>query len=276
MSKIGSVTRRTVGMSLVVAPLLLRGGTALAKSPEITEFQQGDPSLPPETLSYDRELINLLNPTTQATLAPRVKDFAQTILSTSQQYLGFDRQHNQAEIAEMLAVFASPFEDKISHKPVPFCAAGVSYVMLLAYAVSQNENLNENKKHTLRKYLAEVDEYHFLATVSVPDMWRDAEARRRRILYSPENPSTPKAGWLVVFDWSASGQTDKVSHVGIVESFSSNSNLINTIEFNTCLQDEYGKSEGDGGHITRRSRIANGQVKGFINTSIKSLREAKD
>ncbi|VXC80821.1 conserved hypothetical protein [Burkholderia sp. 8Y] len=165
-------------------------------------------------------------------------------------------------IASLLDLFELPAS--MDGKPVPFCAAGVSYVAAMVYAKASavRQGVNPPKYSdtgALEGYLTELDHAHFYPTPSVYDMYLVAMGKRRWVLGSGLN--RPKPGWIVVYCWTGG----KPDHVGIVKAARNSS--ISTIEFNTSPAHVTSTDQRNGGYVASRERqYPSKYVKGFIRT----------
>jgi hypothetical protein len=224
------------------------------------EKQKGDPQVDYETLYFDpAQVYGLLGPT-RAAYRPRADNFAALLASTALQYVGQSRNTAKPLVSQMLELFQLPFEYKPDH-PVPFCAAGLSYVVAIAYVGFWNNDKTYWATHTnwdtLRGALHEIDRYHFYPSPSVWDMYYVALGKRR---WLPRDSKQPKPGWLVIYDFG--GGAD---HVGLI--LSATATAIHTFECNTS-----GKVNGNqqnGGVIAIRDRSM-GTVKGYIRTDLET------
>ncbi len=224
------------------------------------EYQRGDPDLAEEALAFDRGAAHdSAARRGRAIFEPRNKAFNKSLIAEAALWIGKGRSNARGEITKLLEIFDLPFAypDKT---PLPFCAAGVSYVAALVYARRNIDNEAKLTRTTVAQYLGDVEQYHFGPTPSVWDMYFGARYKRR---WSDANPAklAPKPGWLVVFDFGAGAD-----HVGIVEGYEAG--FIRTIEFNTVPENAVG-SEANGGMVARRRRryIRPG-IKGFVRTDL--------
>ncbi|WP_166799513.1 CHAP domain-containing protein [Paraburkholderia dipogonis] len=243
----------------------------LADSPIVTEAQQGDPDLPVEYVEFDRQSVmaNLLS--TRAVLEPEPANFGELLVGEAQSWVGRDRQNSKGKIADLLDLFGLPFSQHGS--PVPFCAAGASYVAAAVYAKaaalrnskgnaawSSGADLAPNVRDRLPAYLTDLEHSHFLPTPSVNDMYLVAQGKHR---WAPASAATtPKPGWLILFSWKG-GNPD---HVGIVKSVQAGS--VTTIEFNTSAGVGTAGAQRQGGCVASRIRpYPHKAIKGFIRTA---------
>jgi hypothetical protein len=233
---------------------------ALAQSPRVPgewqlEWQRSDAEIEFEALAFDPVVAR---PMARARFEPRDMVFGASLVAQASQWVGKGRSNAKDEIAKLLALFDLPYAN--GDRPVPFCAAGASYVAASVYA---KRSLNDDAKLTLQAvgdYLGDVDHYHFVPTPSVWDMFYGAMAKRRWRAADPPK-LVPKPGWLVIFDFGKGAD-----HVGIVERYASG--VINTIEFNTVPENAVG-SEANGGMVARRRRsYLRPMIKGFVRTDL--------
>ena len=261
----GITSRRSLLLTAAVAAAgnsLMTAGVAPAQETNISEFvvekQRSDPRAKSEEIKFDPFAVQALVGQTKASFRPRNKAFADNLAATAKTFVGVNRVNNREKVSNFLELFNLPFE--VGSKPLPFCAAGLSYAAALSYLNFWNQKIDEsNQLSLLRGALSELDRYHFYPSPSVVDMYFVARGKRRWI--DRLASSTPKAGWLVIYDWSKNGDHD---HVGIVESVSG-ANL-RTIEFNTTSEDQK-----NGGAVERRTRKLDETVSGFIRTDISTF-----
>ncbi len=257
------LTRRDAVAGFGATALL--SGAAWARNDALTEVHQGDPDGPEETLTYEGAAIDrLASGQRRASFFDRTGRFGAAFAEAASSYVGMSRGANEAEITEFLNVFRLPYR-RPDNRPNPFCAAGISYVAALSYARRHAGDLSSRRITKIRSVLPEVARYHFYPTVSVINMYHVALGTRRFV--SRSEYRRVRQGWIVLFDWKASGSCFQAQHCGIVSGVETDANgraVINTIEFNTRNPGGPG-TESNGGVITRRSRRVNGTVKGFIN-----------
>ena len=134
-SRRNSITRRSVLGGLVTASSLgsLLLGAQTRASSKSHEEQRGDPDGAYEGLNFYREDVKQLSGDSKANWDPRAPDFAKLVSDTAAQFVGKSRTNARETISEMLELFNLPFQDESSGKAVPFCAAGLTYVVALAY-----------------------------------------------------------------------------------------------------------------------------------------------
>ncbi len=239
----------------------------------IIETQQGDPLIHSEDVKYEpTKIIRSASPTRRASLIPRVSSFRDIFLDTAETFVGKNRENNIDIIKEFCNVFNLDATWKNSsgeEKNTAFCAAAISFAAATAYAISTGEDLSKDKLKKLRILLPEISEYHFFPTVSCIDMFYVALGTRRWVKTKKVAAgTTPKSGWVVIFDWKQTGSFEVANHCGIVTGYEMDSQELSTIEFNTSLEGISG-SQSNGGEITRRTRKLD-LVKGFINTDFVS------
>src|SRR5262249_50826609 len=140
----------------------------------------------------------------------------------------------------------------------PFCAAGVSFCALIAYAAVLNKQYEKTKRlEALRKLAPDLEHYYFYPTVSCVDMYHIAAGKRRWVERKSKPDILPKPGWIVLYDWTTRGTPD---HCGIVQQARKES--MTTVEFNTTTTNG---SERNGGTVAEKTRTYD-QVSGFIVT----------
>ncbi len=243
-------------------------GPAVAADGAIIEVHQGDPDAPTEELVYGADAIDrLASGRRRASFYPRKDRFGAVLKETASSFVGMSRATHEPQIAEFLQTFRLPYR-RASGAPNPFCAAGVSYVAALAYARRHIGDLSERRITKVRSVLPEVNRYHFYPTVSVINMYHVALGTRRFVARRDHGRVRP--GWIVLFDWKASGSCFQAQHCGIVDAITTDAQgrrFVDTIEFNTRNPGGPG-TESDGGVITRRRRALNGTVKGFIDVEM--------
>ncbi len=256
-----SITRRsTCGLlsAGLLSPGLLFAEELKHRDDVHWEEQRGDPALPYEAISINGSDISKNSGTNKATFLPRQTSFGAMMLAEAENWLGKTRRNARGDITNLLELFDCPFEQQ--GKPVPFCAAGVSYVSALIYARTDKLVKAPYGPDKLVQYLGDVEHHHFGTSPSVIDIAYLARGKRRWILPADGRHSV-QAGWLAVFDFGGG-----FDHVGIVERIDGNN--VHTIEFNTVADGAVGY-ERDGGAIARKTRNIR-LVKGFVNTSMKT------
>ena len=229
---------------------------AAMSGPELKfEWQCGDESIGFEELSFDPDAVERKRlKRGRAALQPRVGGFGVRLIEQAKGWLGKNRTNARDDIAKLLALFDLPFE--YQGKPVPFCAAGVSFLASTVYAEASGGGFE------LVSFLPDVDHHHFVPSPSVWDMFYVAKGKRRWLDAKPKT-LIPHPGWLVVYDFGKGAD-----HVGIVETADGSS--LTTIEFNTVPENAQG-SDANGGAVARRHRkYTLPTVKGFIQTDLKT------
>ena len=237
-------------------PVVLAQPTPEAAS----EDQRGDPDSPSETIEYDAGDIRRLN-TRQAGRAffeKWVPDLPQKLVSKALEFEGINRQNSPARIAQFLNLFGIAMRNPAG-KFEAFCAAGISYCAIAAYASDVRGAIDPKELTTnYRSLAADVDNYYFYPTVSCQDMWNIAKGRHSWVASNPKAPDPPKPGWVVLFDWDNKGRPN---HCGLV--MRADGNKVYTIEFNTSSSDNR-----NGGAVATRERDYT-HIVGFIRTDKK-------
>lgn len=242
---------------------ILHASCATALSPIVAvsatqltvEWQCGDESVGFEELAFDPDAVKRKRlKRNRAALQPRIAAFGTLLIEQAKGWLGKSRANDRDDIAKLLALFGLPFA--YQGNPVPFCAAGVSYLASRVYADATGGGFD------LVSFLPDVDHHHFVPSPSVWDMFYVAMGKRRWVDAKPKT-LIPRAGWLVVYDFGKGAD-----HVGIVEA--ADGSTLTTIEFNTVPENAQG-SDANGGAVARRHRkYTLPTVKGFINTDLKT------
>jgi hypothetical protein len=215
------------------------------------ELQRGDPALHYEQLDYRKSHVDQLSSGGKGTLEKPVPHFGEQVVSEAKEnYVGKNRQNARDLIDSFLTMFGSSFENH--GKPVPFCAAGLSWVATTVYA--NQAGISDRKDRLLQPYLLEVRQRHFYPTPSVANMKTVAEIEGKWVARTPATGvNVPRTGWLVVYSWEGK----RPDHVGIIDSVEPG--YLNTVEFNTSDKDDR-----DGGAIAMRRREINQTVLGYI------------
>jgi CHAP domain len=236
----------------------------LAEAPDhedrvVTEVQRGDPALAMENLLFNPVKVQqAVLGVTQASYEPRISAIREALVTGASSHLGKNRSNNQDEIERWFNLFDLPFA--IDGKPLPFCAAGLSFVAVALYA--RQSGVANPTTSKLRNFLGDVDRHHFYPTPSVVDMKSVAVGKRRWVTrQNAVQALAPRPGWLVVFDWNRDGHPD---HVGLVEAL--DGSVLKTIEFNTS-----DTSATNGGSVARRRRTLDTKVQGFIRPELTRL-----
>jgi hypothetical protein len=228
------------------------------QSSESFERQKGDPDLPYETVTYDGQMIrDLAERSGKASFERWDSQLPSAMLIKARGFIGASRLHTPERIAPLLEVFGLALKDG-DGRYVPFCAAGLSYCGLSAYADSVRGGYSAaDRVKVLRQLAADVEHYYFYPTVSCNDMALIARAKRR--WRAPDD--LPKPGWIVLFDWEKSGRPD---HCGVVERATQQSFF--TVEFNTATGSG---SQRNGGVVAERNRTSYREfVAGYIATDL--------
>jgi hypothetical protein len=230
-----------------------------AKTPLSVELQKGDLDAPFERAVYDAQVIQDMAAPVRASFEKWDKQLPAKILAAAERFIGISRETSPEIIAEFLTLLGSQYEND-DHKFNAFCAAGLSYCGLFAYASAVDPAFDANSRqtrlHRLRRLMPDLDNYFFYPTQSCRDMYHIAQGRHRWLARAQNPNAVPKSGWVVMFDWSRGGQPN---HCGLVTEASSQH--IATIEFNTS--GPAGGSERDGGTVSRKHRSYD-HVTGFV------------
>jgi hypothetical protein len=224
-----------------------------------SERQKGDPEDDYETVTYDPAQISTLsNMSGRATFESWQRGLPAAMLTTARTFIGHSRTTTPAQIAEFLQLFYLDLKDK-KGVYVPYCAAGISFCALLAFAQAAGKPLPAKQKLTvLRTLAADIDHYYFYPTVSCRDMMNIAEGRRRWISRNAQPRIIPKTGWIVLFDWEKGGNP---SHCGIVQN--ATDSKVFTVEFNTSVT--AAGNQRNGGVVAAKERQYD-YIVGFIST----------
>ncbi|WP_454912795.1 CHAP domain-containing protein [Variovorax gossypii] len=245
------ISRRDMLVSVAMAAL---AGQASAEI--ITELQVGDPGQPAEQLEFDSSVLKSMLSGNKSSLEPKYSDFRERLLKEASSWVGKNRADNKEEISTLLRFFDLPFADK--NGPVPFCAAGISYVAAMVYARKVYPT-GEITTATLSNFVAEVERYHFYPTPNVRGIQLVGEAKANWVpaMTKDKGPAKPRRGWLVLFNWGGNQ-----NHIGVVESVLKG--RLQTIEFNTSAEGVAG-SQRQGGAVARRNRdYPSKYVRGFV------------
>jgi len=245
------ISRRDVLVSVALAAV-----TGHASSEIITELQCGDPDQAPEQLVFDTASMARMLAGNKGSLEPKFPDFRERLLKEASDWVGKSRSTNKDEISTLLRFFNLPFSNEKG--PIPYCAAGISYVAAMVYARKVYPT-GEITTGTLSNFVAEVERYHFYPTPNVRGIQLVGEAKDNWVpaVNKDKSPAKPKRGWLVLFNWG-SGQ----NHIGVVENVLKD--RLQTIEFNTSAEGVAG-SQRQGGTVARRERpYPSKYVRGFV------------
>jgi len=244
------ISRRDMLASVTLAVV-----TSHASSEVITELQSGDPGQRAEHLVFDTAVMKTMLSGNRASLEPRFPDFRERLLKEASSWVGKNRANNKEEISTLLRFFNLPFSNEKG--PIPYCAAGISYVAAMVYARKAHPT-GEITSATLSNFVAEVERYHFYPTPNVRGIQLVGEAKDNWVpaVNSEKKLAKPRPGWLVLFNW------DGQNHVGVVENVLKD--RLQTIEFNTSPEGVAG-SQRQGGAIARRNRpYPSKYVRGFM------------
>jgi hypothetical protein len=219
----------------------------------VEEQQKGDPEARYEFIQYNPSAIRAMatrEPNGRATFQKWDKELPQKLITVSERFLGSSRDTTPDQISEFLELFGLPFETE--RGPLAFCAAGLSYCALSAFIPPPEDPAapapqKAQRLHQFKQLMPDIDHYYFYPTVSCLDMFHIAAGRRRWISHKQKPKTQPKPGWVVLFDWSDSGNAD---HCGIVTG--ATDKVVSTIEFNTS--GTAGGSQRDGGTVSRKER----------------------
>jgi hypothetical protein len=254
-------TRREMMVSTLGA-LVGMPSRAFSQTPadtSVTEEQKGDPDLPYEMVTFNPEAIRQMSDLSgrRATFERWESRLPAAMLASARGLIGSSRATTPERISEFLELFGLGLKDK-NGDYVAFCAAGISFCALTAYANAVKPNYTINKKlEIFRSLAAEIEHYYFYPTVSCRDMGLIAQGKRRWVERKAKPEVIPKPGWIVLFDWQRRGTPD---HCGIVQNATAQS--IFTVEFNTS---DDGGSQRNGGAVARKTRNYN-YVTGFVVT----------
>jgi hypothetical protein len=254
-------TRREMIASTLGA-LVALPGRALVQTPavtSVTEEQKGDPDLSYETVTFDPEAIRQLSDlaSRKATFERWESRLPGAMLASARGLIGNSRTRTPERISEFLELFGLGLKDDKGNY-VAFCAAGISYCALAAYANAIKPNYPiDKKREVLRSFAAEIEHYYFYPTVSCRDMSLIAQGKRRWVDRKAKPDVIPKPGWIVLFDWDKRGTPD---HCGIVQNATKQS--LFTVEFNTSPDDG---SQRNGGAVASKTRNYD-RVAGFVVT----------
>lgn len=260
--------------------------TRAQRALEIVAYDQCDPGGEIEPVVLDQDYVSgLITPTgmrAQAVIPDPLPDFASALIDVAVQFDKKNRWNDEEDITAMLDLFGMPFTSGCpgNCRPgdpncpectyVSFCAAGIGYCAVLAFAKASN---SPTDRGTLRDLLRMVNLYDFFPSPSVPDMYNVAYAARlwpgRQRWVPRENGKeniAPKAGWLVVYDWN---KNENPNHIGIVLDSNMNSKTLTTFEFN--VSDNQHKA----GTIHHCTRNIDQTVMGYIDTTSQPVSSPK-
>jgi len=174
------------------------------------EWQCGDAQLNFEQLTFDANAVDRKRTKEdRAAFEPQIQNFPKLLVEQASAWVGKSRAKDRGEITKLLSLFDLPFES--DGKPVPFCAAGASYVASTVYARARASRTGDAQAAAdLAQFLGDVDHYHFGPSPSVWDMFYLAKGKRH--WHDAKAGFTPPPGWLVIFDFGKGAD-----HVGIVD-----------------------------------------------------------
>ena len=256
-------TRRHA-ISMALGSLMVMPAHGFAQTPAVgtvTEQQKGDPGLSYESVTFDPAAIRQISDSSgrRASFERWEPGLSSVMLSTARTFLGNSRTTTPGQIAEFLALFNLPMRDV--HGDVAFCAAGLSFCALMAYAAAVKPGYSRvNRLAQFRTLCADLEHYYFYPTVSCVDMYFIAKGKRRWVDRRQSTSTVPKPGWVVLYDWSHRGMPD---HCGLIQS--ATSDHLFTVEFNTSVTSG---SQRDGGSVAEKTRTYE-FVTGFIVTDAK-------
>ena len=243
-----------------VAAIVERAARPLARAAPslVTEEQKGDPDAEYEQVTFDADAIRQLSDTSGRAAFERYEPaLPRAMLAAASAFIGASRTATPERIAPLLELFGLPIKDR-NGANVAFCAAGLSYCALSAYAGAVQHGVPASKRiEGFRRLAGDVEHYYFYPTVSCTDMALIAKGKRR---WKPST-TVPRPGWIGLFDWKLSGTTD---HCGIVQSATAQS--LFTVEFNTSTG---AGDQRNGGAVADRDRTPHRKfVSGYIATDI--------
>jgi hypothetical protein len=224
----------------------------------VTEAQKGDPDDEYEQVTFDPEAIRQLSDRSgRATFERYDAALPRAMLAAASGFIGASRTRTPERIAPLLALFGLPLRDRTGGN-IAFCAAGVSYCALSAYADAVQRGVAASARlEAFRRLAGDVEHYYFYPTVSCGDLALIAKGKRRW----RASTVVPRPGWIVLFDWTHRGTPD---HCGIVQAASATS--LFTVEFNTSAG---AGDQRNGGVVAERDRTPHrGLVAGYIATDV--------
>jgi hypothetical protein len=250
-------SRREMLRIAAVAIAAHGAGSRLCRADAILkEEQKGDPDDVYEHVNYDPGTIAKLatKPASKAVFEPWQKNLPDALIMTARSFLGCSRSSTPGQITQFLELFGLTLRDRDGY--VAYCAAGISFAALTAYANALGKLGNDEIKR-LQSIAPDLEHYYFYPTVSCVDMWNIAKGKRHWIQHT-RGASNPTRGWIVLYDWGNRGTPD---HCGIVQHATDQE--IKTLEFNTTA--ESSGSQRNGGAVAEKSRPYD-HVLGFIVT----------
>lgn len=250
-----TLTRRKYMESMAVA---VCSASVRLLAEDITEEQQGDPSLPSETLRIDKAVLeDVLSKQTKAAFEPYKQGFPRALIFSAKKFLGSTRGSTPDRITEILSLYRLPF--KTDKGFVPFCAAGIGFSAAIAYADLLGVKYGSDRVGKLQPLLADIEHWYYYPTVSCNDMRLVEMGKRRWVSSAPPNKTVPKSGWIVLYAWK---QPEEANHCGIV--VNADIHTLHTLEFNTS--GSVNGSQVNGGAVVLRERPFDKTVIGFIAT----------
>ena len=257
---LGAGMLTTLGMLRVSGADAAASPTSRGKLPEDTqETQFGDPDLPPETMLWNDEVVDLATSPLEAIGVEKdARVVATGMLIAARQYVNWGRASHPEFIEEMFKIMR--IEPRTNGVLKPFCAAGVAFSACQSYCGASpiEEVPKANRVRIYSTVLSDINKYYFRPHASCQRMVEGAKERGNWEDRSGISTANLREGWIVVYDWNDDGWAD---HVGIVQGFSAGK--LHTIEFNTSSSNS--GSQRDGGKIAERERDLN-KVLGYIKT----------
>jgi len=120
---------------------VLGQGVASGAEDFAEESQRGDVDVLPELLRYDRASITVASSGVKGTFAPVPSNFRERLLEEASRWVGRNRASDKAEISKLMNLFNLPYAQ--GGRPLPFCAAGISYVAATVYLRDSNAPADE-------------------------------------------------------------------------------------------------------------------------------------
>lgn len=151
----------------------------------VTENQRGDPDIPDEYVTFSPSAIeHIVSKSRKATFEQWDRNLPLTMLVTARNFIGYNRKDNPEQISKFLDLFDLPIATGAG--VVPFCAAGLSYCALTAYARKLSGISDQAPtRERLRKLMPDVEHYYFYPTVSCVDLYHIAAGKRRWVPHTP-------------------------------------------------------------------------------------------
>lgn len=252
-------TRRDLA-KLAICSVLERPISALCQGIQqdlVTEKQKGDLDLPYEQVTFSpTEIRAIAQDRGKASFEAWEPKVPTSMIATARSFLGCSRDSTPNQVAEFLSLFGLPLRD--GNGFVAFCAAGLSFCALQAYADAVRPGYSPATRIKQFKTIApDLEHYYFYPSVSCVDMYHIAAGKRRWIDHKAEASVVPKPGWIVLYDWNRQGTPD---HCGIVQ-YATKEKMF-TVEFNTSSDTG---NQRNGGTVAEKSRTYQ-FVLGFIVT----------